>query len=89
MKILMFSSNSIKTLININHFLCSDDEIIFLMSSDMRKITLWNNASNETWRRYWKVIEWNKELYMENLNSDINNSEAGIQINFYEGISLL
>ena len=49
------------------------------MSSSSKKIELWNKANFMTSRRYWKVIEWNKELYKENSsseNSDVESSKA-------------
>ena len=46
------------------------------MSSDNKKIELWNKADFHSSRRYWKVIEWNKDLYREASESHHNYGQS-------------
>ena len=57
------------------------------MSSNDIKIEMWNKADFLTSRRYWKVIDWNKDLYKEASESlysvsEYTNSNKSIP-NFY------
>ena len=56
----------------------SDNEITFLMSSSIKKVELWNKANKMTSRRYWKIIEWNKDLYKDILESESNDIDKSM-----------
>ena len=62
------------------------------MAPNYKKIEMWNKADFLTSRRYWKVIDWNKDLYKEASESlfsevEYTNSKWAWCLNYIENLS--